>query len=277
MKRVLVIGHDSYIGRAFEAFARDKYEIKMCNSHNGAWEKIDFSGYSSILHCAGIAHVKKIKKELYEKINCELAVRVAQKAKNEGVPHFIFLSSMAVYGNHRGAIYHNTPPKPATQAHDFYGESKYRAEQELNKLAGDVFSLSIVRPPMVYGQGCKGNFPRLVKWARRAPFFPDYPNQRSMIYIDNLCAFFCEIINNKKSGILLPQNTAYVNTVEMVKHINPKVQLIKTFNPLIKLFINRVNILNKLFGDLYYIKKGDEGTYERVGFEESVRRASDSG
>ena len=256
MKRVLVVGDDSYIALQFKKYAEEKctdiFEIKMVNSRDETWQQADFNGYTTLLFCAGIAHQKRIKKELYYKINCDLTRQVAEKAKRENITQFIFLSSMAVYGNKITAISHTTPPNPNPT--DYYALSKLDAELALNALADDDFNISIVRPPMVYGEGCKGNYPRLVALANALPIFPNYKNQRSMIYIDNLSAFICDLIINKKSGICLPQDENYISTFDMVKKINPRIRGVKWFNPLIKVLSKRVGILNKLFGDLYYLR-----------------------
>jgi len=276
MKRILVIGDDSYIGQSFEAFAKDKFEIKMASSRNDAWRSVDFAGYDSVLHCAGIAHVKQTKKmkPLYYEINCDLAVNVAEKAKKEQVRQFIFLSSMAVYGKANSEIDKNTLPKPNKK--DFYGRSKLKAEQELQELVADDFKLCIVRPPMVYGSGCKGNFPRLVKLAKKTPIFPNYKNKRSMIYIENLCSFICGVIEDENDGVFLPQNQEYVNTTELVRCIakcyGKRIATTKLFNPMIRLS-KRVSSFEKLFGDLCYSMQGNESEYAMVDFEESTKRS----
>ncbi|MCL2815776.1 MAG: NAD-dependent epimerase/dehydratase family protein [Oscillospiraceae bacterium] len=275
MKRVLVIGDDSYIGMSFEAFAKDRFDIKMVNSRDGAWKDVDFTGYDSVLHCAGIAHVKQTKKmePLYYKINCDLAADVANKAKEENVRQFIFLSTMAVYGTSKTKIDINTLPAPNKK--DFYGGSKLKAEQQLQKLADDEFRLCVIRPPMVYGKGCRGNFLKLAKLAKKTPIFPNYPNKRSMIYIENLCSFICALIDGENDGIFLPQNEEYVNTTELVQCIakcyGKRVATTKLFNWLIRLLAKRVSAFEKMFGDLYYVKQGNESGYSIINLEDSIR------
>jgi UDP-glucose 4-epimerase len=278
MKKVLVIGDNSYIGMSFEAYARDKLEIKMVSSRNNAWRDVDFTGYDSVLHCAGIAHVKATKEneKLYYEINRDLAVDVAKKAKIEGVEQFVFLSSLYIYiyiYSSISEIDSETPPN----AGSVYGKSKLEAEQELQKLIDDNFKLCIIRPPMVYGKGCKGNFPKLVKLVKKTHVFPNFPNKRSMIYIENLCSFICGLIDDEKEGVFLPQNKEYVCTTELVRSIREcygkRLKTMKLFNPVIRFFSKRMSVFNKLFGDLYYIKQGNENEYCVVGFEESIRRS----
>src|SRR5690606_7124221 len=116
-----------------------------------------------VIHVAGIAHVKETKEnaDLYYKVNRDLAFEVAKKAKNEGVKQFIFLSSMSVYGIETGIIKINTPTNPKTN----YGRSKLEAEELISSIESDSFKVAILRPPMIYGKGCKGNYIRLANLA----------------------------------------------------------------------------------------------------------------
>ena len=159
-------------------------------------------------------------KELYYKVNRDLAIEIAKKAKREGVKQFIFMSSIIVYGSsgrigERKIIDKDTKPSPV----DFYGDSKLQAEKGLRALESDIFKVVILRPPMIYGKGSKGNYPKLSKAARVLPIFPDIDNERSMLHIDNLCEFIKLMIDNEESGVFFPQNKEYVKTSEMVKLI----------------------------------------------------------
>ena len=277
MKHILVFGENSYIGDSFADFAKDKYQITTISSHGNGWETIDFSAFDAILHCAGVAHVKTTKEneKLYYDINCDLAVNVAKKAKAEGVGQFIFLSSQSIYVNSRTptVIDINTQPNPST----VYGKSKLKAEIELKKISRDNLKICIVRPPMVYGKNCKGNFISLVKLANKTPIFPNYPNERSMIYVEHLCNFICELIDAAKEGYFLPQNCEYINTTELVKEIascyGKKIRTIKIFNPLIRILSKKISVFNKVFGNLCYSQLGNESDYCIVGFEESIKRS----
>jgi UDP-glucose 4-epimerase len=271
MKKVLVIGDDSYIGRFFEAFANDRYLIKMVSSRDNAWENEDFTGFDSVLYCAGIAHESHNSKmeDLYYRVNCDLTVKVSIKAKNENVGQFIFLSSMSIYGNNDTGITIDTAPEPQ----NLYGLSKLKGEQELCKLQDDKFKICIVRPPMVYGNGCRGNFPRLVRLAKRSFLFPDFENKRSMIYVGNLCSFFCGLIDGESSGVFLPHNSEYINITGLVKAINPKIRTTRLFNPLLRFLVKRITVFNKLFGDLYYVMSGSESEYNIVSFDEGVKES----
>lgn len=90
-------------------------------------------------------------------VNHNLPVEIAVKAKKSGVSQFIFMSTAAVFGSKSIIINKDTKPEPDT----YYGISKLAAEEELVKLGGTNFRVCIVRPPLVYGKGCPGNFQTL--------------------------------------------------------------------------------------------------------------------
>ena len=136
--------------------------------------KIDFSQYDVIFHVAAVVHMKEKPEmeSLYLKVNRDLPIEVAIKAKNQGIKQFIFMSTMAVYGedgklDEEIVIGLNTASNPNT----YYGKSKLLAEIELNKLNDDKFKVVTLRPPMVYGPNCTGNYARLQKFALKCQFF----------------------------------------------------------------------------------------------------------
>lgn len=263
MKRILITGAHSYIGTYFERYLAQwptEYHVDTMDLVNGSWRKKSFSGYDSVFHVAGIAHINTRKlnqsqKDSYWKVNAELPVEVAEKAKASGISHFIFLSSISVYGEH-GSMKHSVVITPETHPNpkDIYGCSKLSAEEGLHLLAGDAFRICIIRPPMVYGPGCKGNYPLLVKAALKLPFFPDIQNERSMLFIDNLCSNVKAAVDSRLYGIYFPQNREYVCTSEMVRQIalahGRKIRMTKVFNPLLTLLSGKVGLVDKVFGNL---------------------------
>ncbi|WP_419893014.1 NAD-dependent epimerase/dehydratase family protein [Oceanobacillus kimchii] len=263
MKRVLITGKNSYVGNSFADWVKDdpNFEVYKISLRDSSWKEHNFSNYDVVLHVAGIAHVSTDPKmeDLYYKINRDLTIEVAEKAKSNGVTQFIFMSSIIVYGDSvpGGVITRETIPNPA----NFYGKSKLEAEKGIIPLNDDSFKVCIVRPPMIYGKNSKGNYPKLAKVARLLPVFPDIDNKRSMLHIDNLTEFIKQLILNQDQGYFFPQNKEYVNTSEMVRLIGEvhgkKVRLVKIFNPFIKPLITKINVLNKIFGSLYYMKNMD--------------------
>lgn len=223
-KRILITGANSYVGMAVEKWLvqfGDRYKIDTLDMLEDAWKYTDFSKYDVVYHVAGIAHadvgkVTEEQKQLYYKINTELTLEVAKKAKEAGVKQFIFMSSMIVYsGCNEKIITKQTEPKPL----NFYGDSKWQADQQLQKLNSETFKVVVLRPPMIYGKDSKGNYPELAKLASKLPIFPIVKNRRSMLHIDNLCQFVKLMIDNKESGVFFPQNAEYTNTSDMVQMI----------------------------------------------------------
>lgn len=272
MKKILITGANSYIGTSFEKYIeenyQDDYHIDTLDMINPNWKECDFSGYDSIFHVAGIAHadvghVSEERKKLYYQVNCDLAYETAIKAKESKVKQFIYMSSIIVYGESapygkKKLITKDTKPEPA----NFYGDSKLQAEIKLKTLDNDNFKICILRPPMIYGPGSKGNYQMLSKLAKKLPVFPDIKNERSMLYIGNLCYFIKECINKGNSGIYFPQNEEYVSTSKMVQEIakanGKNIHLTKLLNPFVFIlskFPGKIGgMCNKAFGNISYEK-----------------------
>lgn len=265
MKKILITGANSYVGVSVENYLKqwpDDYRVDTLDMIDGSWKERCFQGYDSVFHVAGIVHQEQAKNdpaqaELYDRVNTHLAVETARKAKAEGVRQFVFMSSASVYGLSAPVgkvvmITKDTPLKPA----DNYGISKAKAEEGLQKLADAQFRLAILRPPMIYGKGCKGNYQTLAKLARKLPVFPWVENQRSMLYMDNLAEFVRLVIDDVADGIFCPQNNEYVNTSDMVNriaHANGKgILMIKGFTWALKILAHVTGIVDKAFGSLCY-------------------------
>lgn len=264
MKKILITGANSYIGTSFENWCSqypENYSIDTVNMRNDLWKAANFAEYDVVFHVAGLAHVSVNPKmeEMYYKINRDLAVETARKAKSDGVKQFIFMSSIIVYGDssyidRKRVIDRDTIPAPS----NFYGKSKLQAEEGIGSLADGKFKVVILRPPMIYGKGSKGNYPKLSKVALKLPVFPDVDNQRSMLHIDNLSEFIRLMVDNEEHGVFYPQNAEYVKTSEMVKLIaevcGRKMRLTRSFNPLLFMLGKRISVVNKVFGNLAYAK-----------------------
>lgn len=286
MKKILITGANSYIGMTFEKYIKENYSkeyiVDTIDMLDGNWKNCDFSKFDVVYHVAGIAHsdngtISDEKEKLYRSVNTDLTIDVAKKAKIEGVKQFIFMSSAIVYGNSarigkEKRITKDTPPTPA----NCYGDSKLQAEIGLQKLEDDGFKIAILRPPMIYGPNCKGNYPILSKLAKKFPIFPYVNNERSMLYIGNLVEFVRLIIKNEERGIFWPQNKEYSNTSEMVKIIagvnGKKIVLIKGFAWALKILSHITGLVNKAFGNLSYEKGMSEykEEYRMYSLEESI-------
>lgn len=279
MKSILITGENSYIGNALSDWIDERYNNDITYTklsiRTDSWKKENFNKFQSIVHVSGIAHNSNDKnlKNIYYEVNTDLTIKIAQKAKKDGVKHFIFLSSIIVYNaNKEKKIDLNTIPNPS----NYYSDSKLKAEEGLLQLQDHNFRISIIRPPMVYGPNCKGNFSKLSKISKKTLFFPDIKNSRSMIFISNLCEFLSQVIINEVDGFLYPQNEEYVKTSEIVKEIasyhNKKVLFIKTPKILI-FFLSKSKLYKKIFGDLVYDKKMSSQkiyNYNIFTFKESI-------
>lgn len=208
MNRVLITGAGSYIGESVKEYLMatpDSYDVQSKDTMGWDPQPSDFEGFDVVFNVAGIAHIKETaeNRQLYYDVNRDLVVKIAENAKKAGVKQFILLSTMSVYGMVTGRITKDTVPNPVNA----YGKSKVEADEAIEKLSDDSFKFACLRPPMVYGKGCKGNYQALRKFALKSPVFPNYKNERSMVYIGNLCEFVKEAIDQEKSGLFFPQNS----------------------------------------------------------------------
>lgn len=255
MKKILITGADSYIGTSLEAYLRgNPYEITTLDVREEGWRTASFAGFDTVLHIAAIVHQKEQPEmeALYFRVNRDLAAEAARKAKAEGVRQFIFMSSMSVYGTDTGVITPHTVPAPVS----FYGKSKLAAEELIQKEADDRFRVCILRPPMVYGPGCKGNFQTVVKLVKLSPVFPQLSNARSMIYIGSLCEFLKLCIDNGESGLFFPQDREYMQTSRMARTIARTLGRRVFFSRLaglaVRMLIPFLPMAKKAFGSLIY-------------------------
>lgn len=277
MKRVLITGRNSYIGNAVEEWLTqwpEKYDVNKISIRDGSWRTANWQNYDVLVHVAGIAHNSSDAslEDEYYRVNRDLTLEVAEKAKSDNIKHFINMSSIIVFGTKQDEITPLTTPQPD----NFYGDSKLQAEEKLNALSDQNFKIAHVRPPMVYGKNSKGNFPLLAKISVKTPIFPMYKNKRSMIYIKNLTELLRLVIDNEIDGYLHPQNPEFVKTSELVKYIakanNHQLFETKLFNFLIKP-LSKVGIVNKVFGNLYYSYDMRDGNldYQRYTLNESIQ------
>lgn len=287
MKKILITGANSYIGTSFEKYIKEKfpndYQVDTIDMIDGSWREKSFAGYDVVYHVAGIAHsdngkISAEKEKLYRSVNTDLTIETATKAKIEGVKQFIFMSSAIVYGDSgkigkKKVITKDTTVNPA----NCYGDSKVQAELGIIPLQDDKFKVCVLRPPMIYGKGSKGNFPQLEKFARKLKFFPYVKNERSMLYIGNLVEFVRLMIVNEEQGIFWPQNAEYSNTSELVKMIakskGKKIYFVKGFAWLLKIMSLFTGLINKAFGNLSYEQNMSnyKVEYRKYNLEESIK------
>lgn len=271
MKKILITGANSYIGNSVQTYLLkmpEKYSVDIIDTIGLNPTPNRFESYDVVFNVAGIAHLKETKqnRQLYYDVNRDLVVKIAKASKEAGVKQFILLSTMSVYGKLTGYITKDTPVNPQNN----YGNSKAQADRIIAAFEDETFRFTCLRPPMVYGRGCKGNYQTLRSFAMKSPIFPNYSNQRSMIYIGNLCEFVKSCIEEEKSGLFFPQNAEYTNTSRMVKQIaqenGKEIKLVRTPNWTLKTL--PLKVTQKVFGNLIYERVD---TVSKYGLAESIK------
>jgi len=259
--RILVTGKSSFIGNCFAEHVRgigEEYDAELVSVRGDFWKSMDLSEYDCIVHAAGIAHVgyKDDMAAEYMAVNRDLTLDIARKARESGVKQFIFLSSIIIYGAAADAgrtriITAGTIPSPENA----YGQSKLEAEEGLRKLERDDFRVAILRLPMVYGNGSRGNFALISKYAGYLPLFPSIGGERSAIYVENLAEFIRITADRGASGTFYPTDEKPVTTPELLKAVRcargRKTCTLRIFDPFVRL-IGRTGIARRVFGGLRY-------------------------
>lgn len=265
MKKILITGAGSYIGTSVERYLNqwpEEYSVDTVSLRGEGWKEASFTGYDAVFHVAGLVHQEKTKNDPeqaaeYDRVNHLLAVETAKKAKAEGVGQFLFMSSASVYGltapfGKVVTITKDTPLNPV----DNYGISKKKAEEGLAALSDETFRVAVLRPPMIYGKNCKGNYRALARLADKLPIFPWVDNRRSMLYMDNLSEFVRLLIDDRAAGVFCPQNNEYVCTSEMVNliaHCHGKsILMVRGVSWALKLLRPATAMVDKAFGSLCY-------------------------
>lgn len=271
MKRVLITGAGSYVGTKVENWLKkypEEFTVDSVDTLGDNWKKVDYSQYDTVYNVAGIAHVKAKKGEgpLYYAVNRDLIVEIAKMAKAAGVKQFIHMSSMIVYKEVKTLKGKIITPETQPAPNGFYGDSKLQGENGLKELDCDTFKVCILRPPMIYGPGCRGNFPKLVWLATKTPVFPAWHNKRSMLYIDNLSEFVRQAILHDCQGTYFPQNGEYADTVEIIRYYakkyHHKIWITSAFNWAVRLFGNFMRPVGKMLSDSYYEMSMSEYPFE---------------
>jgi UDP-glucose 4-epimerase len=291
MKKILITGANSYIGTSFETYINarsESYLVETVDLISPDWRNTSFSGYDTVFHVAGLAHVdvrsvSEEQKKMYYTVNTDLAEETAKKAKTDGVKQFIFMSSAIVFGDSapigtEKVITGSTLPSPT----NCYSDSKFQAEKRILPLDDSSFKVVILRPPMIYGKGSKGNYPILAKMSKKLPFFPKVKNCRSMLYVENLCEFVRLMVENEERGIFHPQNAEYSNTSELVRCIakahNKKILIFPGFAWLCRLLSPFTGLVNKAFGNFCYDQKMSEykDPYQIFTLKDSIEKTERS-
>ena len=278
-KTLMITGASGFIGSNFIERYKDKYNIIPVDLLKIKPEEIDFRGVDTVLHLAALVHqMKGAPREKYFEVNTELTRRVAEEAKKQGVRHFVFYSTVKVYG-YDGDLYNHTmilnEKSECKPMNDPYGESKWEAEKILRRLEDDNFKIGIIRPPMVYGKGVKGNMESLIKLVKMLPILPfNYDkNRRSLVNIENLMYLTTLVIDKEASGVFLPLDEKNISLKEIVEGIEKAYNLKRINIPMIQpifwlLTKVKPNIMVRLFGTLQF---DNQQTREKLGYIAKVK------
>jgi nucleoside-diphosphate-sugar epimerase len=241
--KVLVTGANGFVGKSLVNMLAKKREYKVLAMVHRATElpvcteqvvtdlcnEIDWvpllSGVNVVVHLAGRAHVLHDKEKdplsVYRCVNVEATRRLAQCAADAGVRRFLFVSTIKVNGEHtngRGPFTNNEAARPL----DPYSVSKYEAEQALRDITSrSDMELVIIRPPLIYGPGVKGNFETMLDWLAKGIPLPlgAVDNRRSLLALDNFCEFLSLCIVHPDIGgqILLISDGEDLSTTELIE------------------------------------------------------------
>lgn len=274
--RIKITGKTGYISTHLRDYFTSEGVHAECISLREGVEKADLRDTDVLIHCAALVHQREGANSLepdYMGINCDMAVELAKKAKSMGVRHFVFFSTMSVYGKIEGCIKSTDVSREGGKYPVLYGTAKLLAEEDIWEMREEGFKVTILRPPMVYGKDCPGNFGALKSFAEKTPIFPKVENKRSMIYIENLARLVYELVRDGREGIILPQDK-YVNTSEMVKKIGEAKGKSIYLSPFMGFFASRMpfKVFKKVFGSLYYDEKIACGC-DYIDIDEAVKRS----
>lgn len=253
MTKILITGANSFVGTNLRRFSQFK-DIDEISLHENKPEDIDFNKYQVIVHVAAIVHQsKKISESEYFQVNCDLCLRTAESAKKAGITQFVFLSTLKVYGD----LVNNSELRNENSRcipDDAYGKSKYEAEIGLKNLEDPTFIVSIIRPPVVYGEGVIANMLSIVKIIELFPLLPlnCINNRRNFIYIENLVGFIDRIIEKKASGVFIVKDEGVLSTTELVYYLSKSLGRKVTLFKLPEIFGRiGVRIFPSVFGRLF--------------------------
>jgi len=266
--KLLLTGSRGFIGNYFQNKYTKQYDIKTFSFQNDSLAPLKLENIDVIMHLSALVHqMGGADKEAYFRINVDNTITLAQKAKKSGVKHFVFMSSVKVYGEET-----DTPYTEATLCHpkDDYGLSKLEAENKLKELEDENFIVSIIRTPIVYGYGVKANIKNLVELVQKVPILPfsNIQNRRSMVYIGNLCHLMDDIIQQQKPGIFLASDNEPLSTTRLIKliakELGKKVTLVQ-----IPFFENLLKMLKPSFHKRLYesLEIDNRNTIEKLNLK----------
>lgn len=283
--KILIIGKNSYIGNHIDEWlSRYGHKVAQLDVLTEDWKNYDYSSFDAIVHVAGIVHRPDCKDwEIYKRVNTDMPVKIATMAKEQGVKQYIYFSTMGVYQASKklGASVVNETTPLLSNSSSFYGMSKLMAEEALTKLQEEGFSVAFVRPPSVYGKGCKGGYiTGFKKIAQMLPVIPRaYENAcQSFIYIDNLSECVRLIVENHLGGVFCPQDDEIPNANRLLEVICKGIGKTYRSSRLLGIclqLLSFIPLVKKAYGGIEYSRTLSDIAgldYVVVSFEEGMRR-----
>lgn len=240
MTKLLVTGAGGFIGGAiYRHFLEQRFNVlgvstrpsgdilqtPALNDHSDWFHVLE--GVDAVIHTAAKAHVfKRVApgscEDLYQ-VNMHAVINIAKQAARMGVRRFLFISTVGVHGcfSKQGVpLSESSPIVP----HNDYARAKAEAEKQLMELANQTgMEVVIIRPPLVYGAGAKGNFSQLIKWVRTSLPLPlgAIDNQRSFVALDNLVSLIEKCINHPAAAnqVFLVSDGEDLSTSDLLRRL----------------------------------------------------------
>ena len=279
MKNIVITGANGKLSCKVANWlkSKGKYSVKQL-SLRGNWQSYDFTGTCSIVHIAGVTPQNAKSDSDYEKINYELTKELAAKANACGVKHFVYISSMAVYGIEQsldpagGTVDENTPCSPKSK----YGQSKLKAEEYLCTLHSKSFKICIIRVPSIF-DSLKTEYIDQYKYlADKYPFIPKAftHNYKSFIHSDNLCELIQLSIISRYDGIICPDDGRF-SAFDICRTIYPGKPVSRFFGIIIELFLKNNPRIIDYYGAVYYDENLTgvfDGNYRITDDSEAIRK-----
>lgn len=273
MTKILITGKNSFVGRNLYKYSvyKDVDEVSLFERRP---DEVSFNIYDVVIHLVAIVHqTKKIPEKRYFEINTDLCIDTAIQAKQAGVKHFIFLSTVKVYGKF---VMGHGPWTEESECYpdDSYGKSKYEAEKELLKMDSPSFRVSVVRTPLVYGEEVRANMLSIMKLVRFSYILPfkNLRNRRNFTSAENLVAFIDRIIEKRIPGVFIAMDEEAISTSELVKmiadYMNKKLLLFQLPDLLLGAGIKHFpRIFDRLYGSF---EMDNTKTLEKLDFKPPV-------
>lgn len=282
-KRILIVGKDSYIGNHIDEWlTKYGHQVAQLDVLTDVWKTYNYSQYDAIVHVAGIVHQPSCQDwDLYKRVNTDMPIAIATMAKKQGVKQYVFFSTMGVYGVEKKLSPNVIDAKTPLHADSMYGKSKLMAEEGLKMLQDESFNIAIVRPPSVYGKGCRGGYiSGFTTIAQKLPIIPSvYENvKQSFIYIDNLSELAKQLVERNLYGVFCPQDDKAVSANELLEAISMSMGIKYCSSRLLGYLLRAVSfipLVNKAYGGVEYAKEVSSINgvdYVVVPFEEGMRR-----